>query len=207
MIESGGSATMGASVQRLTVIEAAAYLGVCPSVVYALVGARALPHYRIGQPGRRGKITISVAQEGSEIVIRFSDDGAGLNIEAIRSKAMERGLVARDASLTDEEMIQFILVAGFSTAAKVTSHSTVSSRTTHVQSAGRCGSARARVGRLRWLTTLTSRSIDSPGRAGYVHPFLIRDRIRRQEPCDGRKELAAPAARRRVAGARRGWLQ
>ncbi|HKQ30588.1 MAG TPA: response regulator, partial [Burkholderiales bacterium] len=67
-----------------------------------------------------GRITIAVIQEGSEIVIRFSDDGAGLNIEAIRNKAIERGLVTADANLTDEEMIQFILMAGFSTATKVT---------------------------------------------------------------------------------------
>ncbi|MBI3545399.1 MAG: Hpt domain-containing protein [Gammaproteobacteria bacterium] len=67
-----------------------------------------------------GRITIATAQEGSEVVIRFSDDGAGLNISAIRAKAMERGLLSENSTLTEEELIQFILMAGFSTAEKVT---------------------------------------------------------------------------------------
>jgi chemosensory pili system protein ChpA (sensor histidine kinase/response regulator) len=74
---------------------------------------------RAGKPGT-GKISIACTQEGSEIVIRFSDDGAGLNIDAIRNKAIERGLLSPDTVLSDEEMIQFILMAGFSTASKVT---------------------------------------------------------------------------------------
>ena len=67
-----------------------------------------------------GRITIAVAQEGAEIVISFSDDGAGLNLPAIRAKAVERGLMAEGASLTDDELIQFILLSGFSTASKIT---------------------------------------------------------------------------------------
>ena len=72
-----------------------------------------------GKPAA-GHIAIACTQEGSEIVIRFADDGAGLNIEAIRKKAIERGLLAGTASLTDEDLIQFILMPGFSTATKVT---------------------------------------------------------------------------------------
>lgn len=67
-----------------------------------------------------GTIVISTRQEGSEIVIRFSDDGAGLNVSAIRAKAIERGLMAEDSTLSEEEIIQFILVSGFSTAESVT---------------------------------------------------------------------------------------
>jgi chemosensory pili system protein ChpA (sensor histidine kinase/response regulator) len=70
--------------------------------------------------GAEGRITIAVAQEGSEIIIRFADDGAGLNIEAIRAKAVERGLLKKDANLSEDELIQFILVSGFSTASRVT---------------------------------------------------------------------------------------
>lgn len=73
----------------------------------------------VGKPAT-GAITISTSQEGSEIVIRFADDGAGLNVNAIRSKAIERGLMAEDSTLSEEEIIQFILVSGFSTAATVT---------------------------------------------------------------------------------------
>jgi chemosensory pili system protein ChpA (sensor histidine kinase/response regulator) len=67
-----------------------------------------------------GRISIVSAQQGSEVVIRFADDGAGLNIEAIRRKAVERGLIPADAALSEEELIQFILMSGFSTAEQVT---------------------------------------------------------------------------------------
>ena len=73
---------------------------------------------RAGKPPV-GKITVTTAHEGTEIVIRFSDDGAGLNIDAIRRKAIERGLMKDGATLTDEELVQFILVSGFSTAGAV----------------------------------------------------------------------------------------
>ncbi len=67
-----------------------------------------------------GTITIQAAQESGEIVIRVSDDGAGLNIERIRAKAIERRLVPTAALVSDEQVMQFILLPGFSTAAKVT---------------------------------------------------------------------------------------
>ncbi len=74
---------------------------------------------RLGKPAI-AKISIDTRHEGSEIAIRFADDGAGLNIAAIRTKAIERGLMAPDAVLSDEELMQFILVSGFSTASRVT---------------------------------------------------------------------------------------
>jgi len=67
-----------------------------------------------------GKISFAASHEGTEIVIRFSDDGAGLNTAAIRRKAIERGMMKPNANLSDDELIQFILMPGFSTAAKVT---------------------------------------------------------------------------------------
>ncbi len=74
---------------------------------------------RKGKPAV-GQITIATSQEGSEIVIQFVDDGAGLNTQAIREKAIERNLMAADAHPSEEELIQFILMSGFSTATKVT---------------------------------------------------------------------------------------
>jgi chemosensory pili system protein ChpA (sensor histidine kinase/response regulator) len=74
---------------------------------------------RAGKPAT-GKITIQTTHEGSEIVLRFADDGAGLDVSAIRRKALERGLMQPSADLTDEEIVQFILLPGFSTAKKVT---------------------------------------------------------------------------------------
>ncbi len=67
-----------------------------------------------------GRILLSLAREGSEVVLRLRDDGRGINLQRVREKAIERGLMAVDAKLTDEDVIQFILHAGFSTAEKVT---------------------------------------------------------------------------------------
>src|SRR5713226_8054750 len=67
-----------------------------------------------------GKITIHTSHEGSEIVIRFSDDGGGLDVAAIRKQAIARGLMDANADLSEEEIMQFILLSGFSTAQKVT---------------------------------------------------------------------------------------
>jgi chemosensory pili system protein ChpA (sensor histidine kinase/response regulator) len=74
---------------------------------------------RAGKPGV-GRIRIGTAQEGSEVVIRFADDGAGLNVAAIREKAIERGMMSEDATFSDEEVVQFILIPGFSTATAIT---------------------------------------------------------------------------------------
>ncbi len=67
-----------------------------------------------------GKIDLSITREGSEIVLSLEDDGAGMNLEAIRTKAKERGLLKDDSQLSDNDIMQFILESGFSTAEKVT---------------------------------------------------------------------------------------
>jgi chemosensory pili system protein ChpA (sensor histidine kinase/response regulator) len=67
-----------------------------------------------------GTISIALHREGSEVVMEVMDDGGGLNIKAIRKKAEELGMTARDARLSERDVMQFILEPGFSTAAKVT---------------------------------------------------------------------------------------
>jgi chemosensory pili system protein ChpA (sensor histidine kinase/response regulator) len=67
-----------------------------------------------------GRITVTAKQEGNEIVIEFADDGAGMNVDKIRAKAIERGLVAADANLNEDDLLQFVLLSGFSTASQVT---------------------------------------------------------------------------------------
>ena len=67
-----------------------------------------------------GTIRLSLSREGGDILLTLADDGGGVNIAAVRRKAIERGLMAADADLSDYEVLQFILEAGFSTAAKVT---------------------------------------------------------------------------------------
>ena len=72
-----------------------------------------------GKP-EQGTIILSLSREGGEVVLNLRDDGAGVNIAAVRKKAVERGLMAADATLSDHEIAKFILHAGFSTAQKVT---------------------------------------------------------------------------------------
>ena len=67
-----------------------------------------------------GTIRLSLSREGGDILLTLADDGGGVNIAAVRRKAVERGLMAADAELSDYEVLQFILEAGFSTAAQVT---------------------------------------------------------------------------------------
>ena len=67
-----------------------------------------------------GQVTLSLSRDGGDIVLQLQDDGAGIDIERVKAKAVERGLMAADAKLTDREILQFILQQGFSTAEKVT---------------------------------------------------------------------------------------
>jgi chemosensory pili system protein ChpA (sensor histidine kinase/response regulator) len=71
-----------------------------------------------GKPAE-GNIRIQVAREASEVLIRVSDDGRGLDRDAIRRKAIERGLMKADAQLGDRDLYGFILESGFSTASSV----------------------------------------------------------------------------------------
>ncbi|WP_018995035.1 Hpt domain-containing protein [Thioalkalivibrio sp. ALJ2] len=66
-----------------------------------------------------GQIGVSLEQSGSEIRLQVTDDGAGIDAHAIRTRAVERGLLASDAEITDAQALQLILQSGFSTAAEV----------------------------------------------------------------------------------------
>ncbi len=72
-----------------------------------------------GKPNA-GRIDLRLSREGGDVVIEISDDGAGIDVESVRAKAVERGLMAADATLSDEEISQFVLAPGFSTAKSVT---------------------------------------------------------------------------------------
>jgi len=67
-----------------------------------------------------GRINLELGREGGEVVITLSDDGKGIDTDAVRKKAIERGLITEDAQLSEQEIQQFIFHAGFSTAAAVT---------------------------------------------------------------------------------------
>lgn len=74
-----------------------------------------------GKPAR-GTIRLDASQEGSNIVIKISDDGRGLDSEGIIEKAIERGLTTPDEAgkLSQREIFNFIFQPGFSTAKKAT---------------------------------------------------------------------------------------
>jgi chemosensory pili system protein ChpA (sensor histidine kinase/response regulator) len=67
-----------------------------------------------------GDVTVSVRREGAEVVVEVSDDGGGLDLEAIRSKALTLGLVGEDEALSDAAAAQLIMRSGFSTAQQLT---------------------------------------------------------------------------------------
>ena len=67
-----------------------------------------------------GELLVEIRQEGNEVVIQFSDDGQGLNLAGIRSKAKSTGLLTDDRVLSDAEVTDLIFHPGFSTAEEVT---------------------------------------------------------------------------------------
>ncbi len=68
-----------------------------------------------GKPAQ-GTIKLSAEQKGARIFVRVADDGGGIDRARVRAKAVEKGIVAPDAVLTDEEIDQLICAPGFSTA-------------------------------------------------------------------------------------------
>jgi chemosensory pili system protein ChpA (sensor histidine kinase/response regulator) len=72
-----------------------------------------------GKP-ETGEIALTVRQVGNEIAIEIADDGAGLNLDEIRAKAIAQQRISPDAELTTGQLVEYIFHAGFSTAAQVT---------------------------------------------------------------------------------------
>ncbi|TFW42294.1 Hpt domain-containing protein [Pseudomonas fluorescens] len=72
-----------------------------------------------GKP-EKGRITLDLTHEGGDIVFDMRDDGAGVPLEAVRRKAIKRGLLAPHQEMSDRDVLQFILQPGFSTAEKIT---------------------------------------------------------------------------------------
>lgn len=61
------------------------------------------------------EIILNVEQSNGEVKIQVKDDGRGLNAQRIREKAIAKGLLAKDAQISDQELYQFLLMPGFST--------------------------------------------------------------------------------------------
>ncbi len=68
-----------------------------------------------------GRIVLSAEHSGGEVLIRITDDGAGIDPGRIRAKAVEKGIIAADTPMPDKDALMLIFAPGFSTAEKVTS--------------------------------------------------------------------------------------
>jgi chemosensory pili system protein ChpA (sensor histidine kinase/response regulator) len=72
-----------------------------------------------GKP-EAGRIAIDITRDGSDVVIKVSDDGAGVDIEKVRSRAIQLGLLEQGRVASETDLVQYILEPGFSTAEHVT---------------------------------------------------------------------------------------
>jgi chemosensory pili system protein ChpA (sensor histidine kinase/response regulator) len=83
-------------------------------------GVEAPQARRAAGKAETGELRLEVRQEGNEILISIADDGAGLDLERIRSRGLATGLLRADQSPSDRELMELIFAAGFSTASELT---------------------------------------------------------------------------------------
>ncbi len=74
----------------------------------------------VGGKSGRGTIRLAAEHSGAHVLIHVSDDGTGMDVNAIREKALSKGLITEDAVLTEREAVSLIFEPGFSTASMVT---------------------------------------------------------------------------------------
>ena len=67
-----------------------------------------------------GTVLLKAANEGNMIIIDVVDDGGGIDVEKVKAKAVQRGLIHPNKVLNDQEAAQLIFMPGFSTAEKIT---------------------------------------------------------------------------------------
>ncbi|HJV34813.1 chemotaxis protein CheA, partial [Geomonas sp.] len=81
-----------------------------------------LPEVRLekGKP-RQGRVHLAAVHSGDSVLITIKDDGGGLDKEAIRAKAVEKGLIQAGAELADKDLFGLIFAPGFSTAKQISS--------------------------------------------------------------------------------------
>ena len=75
---------------------------------------------KTGKP-HSGTVSISAENSGANVLIKIKDDGRGLSTEKIRDKAISRGIITKDARLSERELFSLIFAPGFSTAETATS--------------------------------------------------------------------------------------
>lgn len=74
---------------------------------------------RAGKPAQ-GRITLSAEHAGASVLISIEDDGKGLDVERIRAKAIERGIISAGVDLSRNDLYELITSPGFSTAEQIT---------------------------------------------------------------------------------------
>jgi two-component system, chemotaxis family, sensor kinase CheA len=82
-----------------------------------------LPEVRLARgKSAAGKLSLRAYHESGQVTVEIRDDGGGIPVDAVRNKAVARGLVTAEqaAMLSEDRVLQFIFEPGFSTAAKVT---------------------------------------------------------------------------------------
>ncbi len=80
-----------------------------------------LPNVRISQgKPEQGKIVLKAFYSGANVIIQIFDDGAGIDPNVIRLKAIQKGLINPEIALTKKEILDLIFIPGFSTAATIT---------------------------------------------------------------------------------------
>lgn len=67
-----------------------------------------------------GKVYLSAMHKGSSFIIEIEDDGKGIDTQKILQKAIEKNLASEEKNYTQEEILQFLFMAGFSTAQSIT---------------------------------------------------------------------------------------
>ena len=71
-----------------------------------------------GKP-EEGTLLLKASNEGNQIIIDIADDGAGINVEKVKQKAISKGLIHPNKIISDQEAYQLIFMPGFSTADKI----------------------------------------------------------------------------------------
>jgi two-component system chemotaxis sensor kinase CheA len=74
---------------------------------------------KLGKP-RMAAIHIRAFYSGANVILQITDDGAGIDLEKVRSKAISKGLVSADVNLSKKDIIELLFLPGFSTAEKIT---------------------------------------------------------------------------------------
>jgi two-component system chemotaxis sensor kinase CheA len=83
-------------------------------------GVESVDERRAVGKAEEGTILLRASNEGNMIIIEIADDGKGIDVEAVKRKAVERGIIHPNKALTELESFNLIFEPGFSTAASIT---------------------------------------------------------------------------------------